>query len=244
MEALILTAQSFDLKRIFLGSEPPWFLLEILFRTSVLFLFLLGLLRLLGPRSVGQITLFEFALIIALGSAAGDPMFYPDVPLLHGMAVITVIVLFQRVLVALNRRNRKVEEAVEGKPMRLVYDGKIDREGLKDALLTRDEFALELRQAGIEHLGQVWRAYMEVDGKVSAFLRPVDEVTPGLSMLPYDADAQQWKQDQTVPESQWYACNECGSVAQLEQGDPFPSCPECDSAEWTAAVIARGRVPD
>ncbi len=62
------TAQhSFDLYRIFLGDQPPGFFLEIMFRTVVMYLYVLLLLRLLGKRGMGQLSPFEFTIIIALG---------------------------------------------------------------------------------------------------------------------------------------------------------------------------------
>jgi uncharacterized membrane protein YcaP (DUF421 family) len=55
-----------------------------------MYLYALLLVRLLGKRGMGQLAPFDFVIIIALGSAVGYPMFYPDVPVLHAMAAITV----------------------------------------------------------------------------------------------------------------------------------------------------------
>jgi uncharacterized membrane protein YcaP (DUF421 family) len=74
------------------GDEPPLFLLEIVFRTMVIYGYTMALMRWLGSRTIGQLSSIEFLLVIALGSAVGDAMFYPDVPLLHAIAVITVVV--------------------------------------------------------------------------------------------------------------------------------------------------------
>ena len=79
---------SFDLHRIIVGDLPPMFYGEIILRTTVLFVFALILIRTMGKRSLGQLSTFDFVIIIALGSAVGDPMFYDDVPLLYGMLVV------------------------------------------------------------------------------------------------------------------------------------------------------------
>ena len=83
--------QPFDLQRMFFGMQPPLFYLEIAVRTLVIYAWGLLLLRWLGSRTIGQLSTVEFLLVIALGSAVGDPMFYPDVPVFYGMAVITVV---------------------------------------------------------------------------------------------------------------------------------------------------------
>ena len=81
-----------DLRRMFIGDEPPLFLVEVALRTLVIFLFTLVAMRFLGKRGVAQLSLVEVTIVLGLGSAVGDPMFQPDVPLLHSLIVIAVIV--------------------------------------------------------------------------------------------------------------------------------------------------------
>ena len=82
---------SFDLIRIFLGELPPIIYFEIFIRTAVLFFYVILLLRITPQRNIGGLSPIDLLIVIALGSAVGDPMFYPNVPLLHGIAVITII---------------------------------------------------------------------------------------------------------------------------------------------------------
>jgi len=160
----------FDLVRIFWGDQPPLFLLEIVFRTAVLFLFFIGLLRVVGQRGTGQITIFEFAMIIVLGSAAGDPMFQADVPLFHAMIVITVVVLVHQAISHLNRRFRKVQKVTEGKLLKIVENGELCPEGIKKTMLSMDEVYMELRKSGARYVDQIELAYFETDGTVSVLV--------------------------------------------------------------------------
>lgn len=73
----------FDWFRLFLGEDPPLFYLEIVFRILVIWIWTMVLLRWIGGRSISQLSVVEFLLVIALGSAVGDAMFYPEVPLAH-----------------------------------------------------------------------------------------------------------------------------------------------------------------
>lgn len=174
---------TFDLQRIFIGELPLVFLLEILFRTSILFLYTFVLLRIVGQRGVGQLSMTEFTVIIALGSAVGDPLFYADVPLLHGMVVIALIVLFQRVATRMTMVSQRMSVLLEGTAHRIVKDGQLDLEGLKRARLSREEVFAGLRLAKIENLGEVQCAYLEIDGKISVFKQPPEHVQAGLSLL-------------------------------------------------------------
>lgn len=232
---------SFDLQRIFFGDLPLVFLLEIVFRTSILFFYLLFNLRFIGQRGIGQITMFEFALIIALGSAAGDPMFYPDVPLTHGMVVITMIVLFQRMLVTITRANARVERFVEGKTERLVVDGCLDLEGIDRSLLSREEVYMELRQHSIEQLGQVRRAFLEIDGQVSVFVFPNEAIRAGLPLLPPEDVKERalYQAGKQPPEAGLYACYNCGNTKDFEQGESLTACSRCNERKWVTASNAR-----
>ena len=80
----------FDLQRMFLGEQPLLFYAEILVRTLIIYAYTLVMIRWIGGRGVAQLSMVEFVLVIALGSAVGDAMFYPDVPLLAAMLVIAL----------------------------------------------------------------------------------------------------------------------------------------------------------
>jgi len=138
-----------DLKRMFIGDETPLFLVEIALRTTIVFAFTLVLLRLLGKRGVAQHSLFEVTIIIGLGSAVGDPMFQADVPLVHSMVVLTVIVLLYRGFLSLLRRSELFERFVEGTPTCLVTDGRVDVKALATERLAQEELYEVLRTSSI-----------------------------------------------------------------------------------------------
>lgn len=161
-----------ELVRIFLG-EAGWaglaMLAEIVLRTVVMYLYTMLLARMVGQGGVGQLGPFEFVLVIAVGSAAGDPMFYPDVPLLHGILVITVVILLHRITGYLLGRNRRLEAAVEGEPVMLVHEGEVREDAVEASSITRRELMMLLRERGIREVGEVQRAYLEPSGSLSVF---------------------------------------------------------------------------
>ena len=58
----------FDLPRMFLGDFSPLFLLEIAVRTSLMFLWLVFLLRITGKRGLAQLSPLELAIVIGGGN--------------------------------------------------------------------------------------------------------------------------------------------------------------------------------
>lgn len=222
---------SFDLARIFLGDLSLLFLFEIVFRTVILFAYLIINMRFIGQRSVGQLSSYEIALIVALGSAAGDPLFYVDVPLVHGMVVITLLVLLSRIVTALGARSRRINTLLEGRTIRLVNDGYLDYAGVQQSVLSADEIYMEMRQVGILHLGMVKRAYLETDGMISVFRYPKDRIKPGLSIAP-EGDPR----GAVIPDDDYLVCERCGYYK------PSPAitretCPNCHHDVWIHPVI-------
>jgi uncharacterized membrane protein YcaP (DUF421 family) len=232
------TAQhSFDLYRIFLGDQPLGFFLEIMFRTVVMYLYVLLLLRLLGKRGMGQLSPFEFTIIIALGSAVGDPMFYPEVPLLHCLAVVTLVVAMTRFVTYLSNRSENVEKFLEGQPCCVVEDGVLNLKSIDGERFSREELFMLLREKGVSQLGQVRRAYVEPSGGISAFRRPADRAKPGLPIIPpYD----EWTPQPGIAVNSaarragvLYACWKCG---HSELPDDARPCSRCDSDDWILAT--------
>jgi uncharacterized membrane protein YcaP (DUF421 family) len=164
---------------------PISFGLEVAFRTVFLYLYTLALVRVLGKRGMGELSPFDLVIIVGLGSAVGDPMFYADVPLTHGMIVVAVVVALQRILVRLTRKNPTVERLVESAPVLLVADGEVIATAMRDEELSEAELFMYLRMAEIEHLGQVRMAFIEQNGHVTVFR--TENGRTGKSVLPVHA---------------------------------------------------------
>lgn len=220
----------FNLFRIFLGDKPPLFLVEVAFRTLVIFSYTLVLLRWMGKRGMGQLTPFEFAIIVGLGSAVGDPMFYDDVPLLHTMLVIAIIIGLQRFLSWVTEKNEAIEAWVEGEAVCLLENGIIDTIMLEKERLSHSELFDALRAQGISQLGQVRAAYLERSGKISVI--KADPSQPGLCILPNEKRTLNLEPSQQV-DSRW-CCTGCGKVSESTLCQQI--CNGCGCEKLTRAI--------
>lgn len=221
-----------DLKRMLVGDEPPLFLLEIFVRTVIIYAYTLLLLRWLGSRTIGQLSTVEFLLVIALGSAVGDAMFYPDVPLIQAMLVVTVVVGANKLLDVMIDRSVRAERLLDGKPREAIRDGVIVRDFLNGGSVSRHELFQELREAGIEQLGEVRRAYIEKDGKVTVF-RHKGQPQAGLPIVPPPQMEPPPLVSPQGPEARNAAlvCVICGNGY-----DGSDRCGNCNSEQWTLAA--------
>jgi hypothetical protein len=112
-------------------------------------------LRVTGKRGVKQLSLFELTIILSLGSAAGDAMFYQDVALLHVLVVFAVVILLYLGFNRLTEQSSKAERWLEGHPSCIIEKGILNMEAFKKENLFFQELFSELRQQHIEHLEQI-----------------------------------------------------------------------------------------
>ena len=227
----------FNFRRIFLGDAPLIYLLEIVFRTLVMYGYTIILLRILGKRGMGQLSTLELAIIISFGDAVGSPMISPDRPIIHGMVAITVITFAQIGLERLINRNKKVETFLEGAPNLLVDNGIIKLDCLNKDNLSKEDLFRALRSKEVDHLGQINKAFFETSGEISVLFHSPKKVKPGLSILPENAVPafNIIKEPIAVPDQGLYCCNNCGNTKHLEKDQPITKCELCYGNQWVKA---------
>lgn len=174
----------FDWQRMFFGVEPPLFLLEIVFRIVVIYLFAAVLMRVMGKRGQRSLSPFETLVIIALGSAVGDGMLYPEVPIAYAWAVITVVVLLDWVLEEAQLRSWLTFRMMSGAPILLVREGEVQAAGLRKARLRRNELMGLLREQEVADTGEVRYAFLEESGYLGLIRFPDEEAVAGEATLP------------------------------------------------------------
>src|ERR1700712_3706164 len=94
-----------DIHRILFGEAPSIFLLEVFVRTILIYLFLLFVVRWLGKRMSGQLTIMEMAVMLTLGAIVSVGMQVPDRGILLSVLVLLVTLAFHRGLGELGFKN-------------------------------------------------------------------------------------------------------------------------------------------
>ena len=221
--------QGIEINKLLLGDEPVNFLLEVLIRSVIMFCFILIALRTSGKRGIKQLSIFELVIIIGLGSAAGDPMFYKDVGIIPALIVFTVVVGLYRAVTWLSAKYLPFEQLIEGKPLYLIREGQFSIEDFDKEDLSQDEFFAELRINNVEHLGQVRNAIVETSGSISLLYYEDKDVKPGLPLYP----DLYLKKGVEINHPGLHACAYCGNT---EEVNAPKICPVCKRSEWVLAI--------
>jgi uncharacterized membrane protein YcaP (DUF421 family) len=232
--------QVFDFHRIFLGETPASFLIEIVFRTVVMYSYTILLLRLLGKRGMGQLSTLELAIIISFGSAIGDPMMGVDIPIFHGMVVVTTVAILQVGMERVINRHKKVELVMEGRASCLVDNGLIQLACLKENNMSHEDLMRSLRSSQVEQLGLINKAFFETSGNISVIFLPKSKFKPGLTTLPVEFIAEEDIIDakSKLRKEGYYSCLRCAYTDLFKQGMKIGICPRCHHDKWVGAIIS------
>ena len=117
----------------------------IFFRSIVLYLLVLIVMRLMGKREIGQLQPFELAISIMIADLASIPMSEIGIPITNGIIPILGLLAMHLIISIINMKSLKAREIICGKPSILIYRGKINEKALKKERFTINELQERLR---------------------------------------------------------------------------------------------------
>jgi uncharacterized membrane protein YcaP (DUF421 family) len=150
-----------------LGSGP----IEVAIRTAVVYLFLVLVLRLAGRREVGQMSILDLVVILLIANGAQNAMVGENTTLVGGMISAATLVLLDRGLDAVLRRNQRLSHLLEGEPILLISGGRALPKAMRRAHITQEELERAVRAHGLAAVSDVSLAVLEADGSVSVIPR-------------------------------------------------------------------------
>ncbi len=140
---------------------------ELILRSTMVYVFLVILLRISGKRQIGQMAPFDLVLLLVLSNAVQNSMNGGDNSLVGGLISATTLIVLNHALSFITFRSKRVEALVEGKPEVLIHNGKLYEHGLQSGGVTRHELNAALRKAGCACVEEVHYAVLENDGQIS-----------------------------------------------------------------------------
>jgi uncharacterized membrane protein YcaP (DUF421 family) len=218
----------YDWSRILIGEVPAEFLIEVVIRTTFLYLILLVSMRLIGKRMNSQLTRNELAALVSLAAAIGVPILAPDRGLLPAIIIAIVVVLVNRLVTYVSSKNEKVETLLHGEIDTLVKDSVLQLKTMTRIRITRERIMAQLRMEKIMHLGEVQRLFMEANGNFTLIQNERPEA--GLTVLP-DEDQEFIKE---LHANGKLVCKNCGMPNR--SGEVNEVCRNCRSQMWVAAL--------
>lgn len=146
---------------------------EQLLRIALMYFFALAVLRFAGKRRLAHLSPMDLIIIIALGSAVGDVLIYPQdiVGIGNAMVAVAAVVGLQIAMSKLVEKNTRIAYIIEGEPTLLIHNGRILRQNLDDEDISEDDLKEMLRERGVASARRVKAAYLERSGDLGILLK-------------------------------------------------------------------------
>ncbi len=142
--------------------------MESVVRGVVVYLFLLVVVRLSGRRTLSQITVFDFVLLLIVAETTQQALLGDDFSLTNSFVLILTLFFVDIVFSYIKQWSPRSETLIDGAPTVLISRGKPDEEALRRARVDLDDVLEAARtQHGVERLDQIKFAVLEVGGNVS-----------------------------------------------------------------------------
>ena len=147
----------------------PQDLLMTALKATILYFFLLIIIRMLGKRAVGTSSAFDLLVALMLGEVV-DEIVFGDVSMVKGLLAVVVIAAWHLVNAWASHKSDAIDKLTASEPTLLVKDGKIQADGLAKERLNESELLSELRLKNVDDLKEVKTASLEPSGKISVIL--------------------------------------------------------------------------
>lgn len=142
-------------------------MLVVFIRVLIIYVTVLVFLRLMGKRQIGEMQPYEVVITLIIADLATLPMSDSNIPLLHGLLPLAILVLLHYLITLLTRKNAKIRRIVSGQPVVIISPNGIEYKALKSLNMTIDDVSEMLRQNGYYSFDQILYAIIETNGKMS-----------------------------------------------------------------------------
>ena len=153
---------------LFVPSQP---IVETILRGSVTYLALFFLMRFVLKRESGSIGTADLLMVVLIADAAQNAMAGDYKSITDGLILVTTIISWNYALDWLSYHSPTLRRFLQPKPLLLVMDGKMYPRNMRKELITKEELLSEVRENGVDNIGEVSEARIEEDGHISVIKR-------------------------------------------------------------------------
>ena len=144
-------------------------LVFVILRTGFFYLFVLVILRLMGKREIGQLSIQDLVVSLLIAELAAISIEnYKDSMLLTIIPII-MLLFFEIVSGYLSLKNSKFRNLIQGRPSLIINRGVINYKEMMKQRYSLDDLMIELRNNNIKNLKDVEYAVLENNGKLNIF---------------------------------------------------------------------------
>jgi len=160
-------------------------MLLVIIRTLILYVAVVVVMRIMGKQEIRQLQPFELVVALMVADLAAIPMEDTGIPLLSGLAPITVLMAAQITMSFISMKSEKARGIISGSPSVVIKNGRIVEQELRRLRYSINDLLEQLRVKNYPNLADVEFAILETNGQLSVIpksqkraVQPIDLQIP------------------------------------------------------------------
>jgi uncharacterized membrane protein YcaP (DUF421 family) len=142
--------------------------MSTIFRAAAIYVALLAIFRVMGKRSLAQITPFDFILLLIISETTQQAMIGNDFSITNAVLAILTLVMMDLGLSLWKQKWRVLDRWLDGLPLIIVENGVPLKERLEKARVNESDVLAAARSTqGLERMDQIKFAVLERSGGIS-----------------------------------------------------------------------------
>lgn len=141
--------------------------MRVLIGAAVGYLALFLLVHISGKRTISQMDMWDFILLITLGSVLALTILFVSIPLVEGLIALAILIFLQFMVTLMSSRSPKIDAKIKAYPTLLFYRGKFLKNSMKSERVSESEIYAAIRSHGIGNIEEVSAVILEKTGEFS-----------------------------------------------------------------------------
>lgn len=143
--------------------------LSILIKTTIIYFFILIIMKFMGKREIGQLSLFDFVILLLIADVAVMGIDNEEVPFYIFLIAIIILAAIQKILAIFLLKKPIFRNFFDGKESVIIIEGKANIKEMKKQNYNFDDLVVQLRLKNIRSLSEVRFLILEANGEISIF---------------------------------------------------------------------------
>lgn len=152
--------------------------LDIIYKTAILYIFIIIVYRIMGKKEVGQLGIVDLIVSILIAELAAISIEDDKSSVFVSIVPIIILVVIQVLFNYISLKSDKFRRLIDGNPTMIIKTGKIKFKEMSRLRYSLDDLITQLREQGVKSIEEVDYAILENDGKLSVFKKCKDYPMP------------------------------------------------------------------
>lgn len=138
--------------------------LEKVIRPLLIYFVMVFLLRVFGKRELAQLNPIDFVLLLLISEAVQNSIIGDDTSVSGGVIGVVTLLAVNYLMAFIKFRSQPIERLVEGSPVTLIENGKVNKDALKKEMMTEDDLEVIAHEEGLDKADEIEKLTLDPNG--------------------------------------------------------------------------------